>query len=491
MKITCDKCGASYKIPAEKLTRDVSKATCKKCGEKIIIRRPGNDGYEDPRLTGGLHASNDDDGVVEHNEERTVIAVVPELQRFDATPPLAAGGSVPDPSQMGQMGLNPIQAPAAQPSAPAQPVRPAEEPRRVQTPPAPAPAPVSASQATVPQPRPSSTGTMAPVAPPAPTPSPSVAAPVFSSATGRTGTAKPVRRAKATWMAVGPLVVAVIGMLLYIPDGLWGIANFQAVGFMLAMFGSLAAIVLQVELIRSGALNLMVGFLVPSLGVVGLGVGLLQTQQVPFLTEGVKDNLDLIIATASQPTAPEAADLSLSERVKVKRQTATARRNTNPIKLPGSNLPDTSNLSSGDPNAVQGPDGPKNTGGPGDVTNPEAITGTGASPITGRRPTRGESTFGQVASNDTQLDTEGISSKMDSSKVTVCFTTSLNGMAAPKGLEFTLTLDPSGKAISGKVRSPSDFQGSALEKCLQERIRTVSFPTFEGSKPQSYTHKFH
>ena len=40
MRVICDKCGASYKISDDRLTRDVNKATCRKCGEPIYIRRP-------------------------------------------------------------------------------------------------------------------------------------------------------------------------------------------------------------------------------------------------------------------------------------------------------------------------------------------------------------------------------------------------------------------------------------------------------------------
>lgn len=486
MKITCDKCGASYKIPEEKLTRDVSKATCKKCGEKIIIRRPGNtDAYEDPRLTGGLHASNDDDGVVEHNEERTVIAVVPELQRYDATPPLAVGGSVPDPGQaVGSMGLNPRQNQAVPPVAAPLPARTTEEPRRIQTP---APAPASASQQVPVQPRPApAPAPVAPVAPPPPVSASQVTAPVTapSAAAARTGSVKPVKKAAASWVAIPPLTMTIVGLCLYIPDAFWGIANFQAVGFMLAMFGSLAAIVLQLELIRSGSLNLMLGFLVPSLGVVGLGVGLLQTQEVPFLTEGVKDNLTILLQEASQPAAPDAP--SLSERVK-ERKSQVARRPSLP--KPGTNV-DTENLTSGDPSGAQGAEGTKDGGGPGEAVAPETIAGTGALPISDRKSGREKSGFGQVADNTVNLDTEAISDKMENTRVRVCFTTSLNGMQAPKSLEFSIMVDPSGKASSGRVVSPSEFQGSALEKCLNERIQKTSFPTFEGTKAEKYIHKY-
>ena len=39
MRVVCDSCGASYRIPDHKLVKEVNKATCRKCGESIIIRR--------------------------------------------------------------------------------------------------------------------------------------------------------------------------------------------------------------------------------------------------------------------------------------------------------------------------------------------------------------------------------------------------------------------------------------------------------------------
>jgi predicted Zn finger-like uncharacterized protein len=39
MRVACDNCGASYKIPDTRLTKEVNKATCKKCGHAMYIRR--------------------------------------------------------------------------------------------------------------------------------------------------------------------------------------------------------------------------------------------------------------------------------------------------------------------------------------------------------------------------------------------------------------------------------------------------------------------
>lgn len=78
MHICCESCGTHYRIPIEKMKGDVSKATCKKCGTTIMIRRGAQ--AEASRM--------DDEGVVTHNEDRTVITQVPELSDYQVTPVL-------------------------------------------------------------------------------------------------------------------------------------------------------------------------------------------------------------------------------------------------------------------------------------------------------------------------------------------------------------------------------------------------------------------
>ena len=40
MRVVCENCGATYKIPDSKLVKEVNKATCRKCGFRMMIRRP-------------------------------------------------------------------------------------------------------------------------------------------------------------------------------------------------------------------------------------------------------------------------------------------------------------------------------------------------------------------------------------------------------------------------------------------------------------------
>ena len=42
MRVVCDNCAATYNIPEHKLTKEVNKATCRKCGHRMLIRRPSS-----------------------------------------------------------------------------------------------------------------------------------------------------------------------------------------------------------------------------------------------------------------------------------------------------------------------------------------------------------------------------------------------------------------------------------------------------------------
>ncbi|MEZ4239106.1 MAG: zinc-ribbon domain-containing protein [Myxococcota bacterium] len=49
MKVVCDNCRAVYKVPDEKLTKAVNKATCRNCGHRMLIPRPKPNADPDER----------------------------------------------------------------------------------------------------------------------------------------------------------------------------------------------------------------------------------------------------------------------------------------------------------------------------------------------------------------------------------------------------------------------------------------------------------
>jgi len=72
MRVVCDNCGAVYKIADSKLSKEVNRATCKRCGHKIIIYKPGS--------SAAVEAAADRSHGGESDDERTVIKSVPELK---------------------------------------------------------------------------------------------------------------------------------------------------------------------------------------------------------------------------------------------------------------------------------------------------------------------------------------------------------------------------------------------------------------------------
>jgi len=86
MRISCDNCGATYRIPEHKLVRNVNKATCRKCGHAIIIKK----GDEVAPVGAGAPVS---------DRERTQITSQAELQARAIAQSQGVGAQrVPDPS---------------------------------------------------------------------------------------------------------------------------------------------------------------------------------------------------------------------------------------------------------------------------------------------------------------------------------------------------------------------------------------------------------
>ena len=88
MRVVCDNCGAVYKIADSKLSKEVNRATCKRCGHKIIIYKPGSQAAQNAAAQGGRRPDVGDD------EERTVIKAVPELQKMASKQGVPSIGSL-------------------------------------------------------------------------------------------------------------------------------------------------------------------------------------------------------------------------------------------------------------------------------------------------------------------------------------------------------------------------------------------------------------
>ena len=77
MRVVCDNCGAVYKISSAKLVKEVNRATCKRCGHKILISKRGDNSAAEAD-TGAPHGAGE--------SEQAVVRSSPQL------------GSAPQPS---------------------------------------------------------------------------------------------------------------------------------------------------------------------------------------------------------------------------------------------------------------------------------------------------------------------------------------------------------------------------------------------------------
>ncbi len=115
MRIVCDSCGAVYKIADSKLVKEVNKATCKRCGHKIIIRKPraaaSVEGPSERTIIspGGPSAEQGK----KKKDEKTVITTIPQLEKYESAA-MSAGAIGSLTSE-----LRTISAPADIPSPPA------------------------------------------------------------------------------------------------------------------------------------------------------------------------------------------------------------------------------------------------------------------------------------------------------------------------------------------------------------------------------------
>jgi predicted Zn finger-like uncharacterized protein len=169
MRVVCDNCGASYRIPDHKLVKEVNKATCRKCGEAIIIRKSAGMAVGDSQKEVDPEASTQ----VTELASLKGPSSEPEVAAIPSGPAMGHGFGQPanlpedagPPTVAQHMDFKDETIPrqdlpeptAARPPAPPPPPAPAPPPSAPPTPPTPPrmPMPMSPSSATSPPPTPS------------------------------------------------------------------------------------------------------------------------------------------------------------------------------------------------------------------------------------------------------------------------------------------------------------------------------------------------
>ena len=59
MRVDCENCGAQYKIPSHKLVKEVNKATCRKCGHRMLIKKTSEGSAPSPSPSSPRVSGND------------------------------------------------------------------------------------------------------------------------------------------------------------------------------------------------------------------------------------------------------------------------------------------------------------------------------------------------------------------------------------------------------------------------------------------------
>lgn len=523
MKISCDSCGAIYRIPEEKLTKDVSRATCKKCGAKIIIRRPsGADEALDELRAGGGQQSSAEDDVINH-EERTVIAQVPELQKFDATPPLSTGAvSSPDDirSALGVGGEPDVGQPVDEQTEYETPLRSVDsgvrmpEAAALRTPevaPAIAPTPLEAqapglslvpplaqkaSAAAVPAtPSPTITATTSParpsgvVAPPPPTPAPP---PVVAAASKQKANVvdifaqqpetKPVA---AEFQQPLPKILLVLmglaflGVMAFVPRGVWGVTLLTAIGFFVTLYSILAALLAQIDLSSNRKINYARVFSIPAL-VCALLLALLmslQSKELAFLHPEL--DIELVkVWIKERPEIPAAAqDGDIEEKIAAAIKTKQEHHSSTPVRRSGSRPEVTVGLM-----ATPKPD----TFSGNDVVVPEGVD---PALLAGRTKTKLPQA-NLVADARAAMDGEAIEAAIERARVGICFETHGRGQDISGRTEFRILIAPDGSVAKAHIADPTRLRGTELENCMVEKVQHAAFPPYSATKPQWYSKTF-
>ncbi len=505
MKVTCDSCGTVYRIQEEKLTKEVSRATCKKCGAKLIIRRPraGDESFEDLRVAGqGM----DDDSVINH-EERTVIAQVPELQNFESTPPLSGAGGVSSPDALmgllnqrseekkGGENVTPSEeGPAARPA----PSGAAEKPVSASPPSSAASAATGAAITSTTAPaRPSGE---APQSPPPKEEAPAQPPPraqrapnpvdIFASQASRAAAQKDVP-APASPVPLVMLAVALIGVLAFIDQALWSLTRVTAVGFFVAIYGILAALLAQLYLNYSSRINFVTVFLVPAIACLGLAAILFSVQKEDLVFVNQEISVDLvkryIVHLPQAPRAEKTSKAPLRERVaRAQRKWLPPSKKRNKRET---DVPSVGELRDARASRADGGGGLKGEGASNglDVSNPDGLR----SIVSTRGQKRVPPTRIAMAGGVSEADKRAFQKVVESTNASTCFSTSTAGSTINENIDFEIVLSPKGgKPITSHVANTM-FKESKLERCLRTKIEHATFPGFDSSENFTYSYRFY
>ena len=455
MRVACDNCGASYKIPDTKLTKEVNKATCRKCGHAMYIRRPGAAEPEIPSVD------------VSVADERTVITnpyePVAAVESTETGAPLPAWAAPPSPNN-GDLAESTI--PRDIPSAPGFP------------PPPRGPAPAIGLS--------SSAGAMPVVPPPRWDPMPLGAAvpsmPVTSDLPrGRPITSAPGVDARSDLgLALFGSVLAGIGTGVGVLGGGSGMVG--TAGVFLALLGALTSLLVLVTGDRGARAASWGVSLVGAVGlaVVGaVGASVVSPAELP-VTQGQAQVPVAQASTGSVQTAPVGAAPVGPVAVPVIEPTRpeSIRFNSSASREPRTN----SRPAAAEPT----PPVAQRTA---PVERSEPPPKPKADPAPERKPASSSSASSSSSAAPT-LPLAVIDTMIKSNKaVKSCFIQEKKATGEiPSGVKVKLVIQPSGKVSSAGLTG-GDWAGTDFDSCVSGAVRGITFPPFEGD-PVKMTYPF-
>jgi len=485
MKVVCDNCGAVYKIPEHKLVKEVNKATCRKCGHRIMIRRQEPAPVAEPEV----------------NEEATVIAEAANIgvERASAPPmdPHPPFGTAP------------------------------EEPTPLPTSPMDMPAPAHPAQAAVPAPMPMPTPAAAHAYghQPTPAPAPSPAAtgvPLTERSHDTTGDLSVILLG-AAGTGVGAIVLALGGHLNFVAHfagtfmALWGvflIALMVATG----VFGRRSAWVftsLFFSLILAGLLSVPMNPLTVQLITGEVSFGEIDTlaqrvssaaQQVQELQPENDDVTDAALDKQEEPEeVPEEApeeledgaadgtpqdllDVLATEEPEAPEEPPPAATSTGSSSRSGSSSSGSSSSRSGTSSSGSS-SSRSGTSSSGSSSSRSGTSSSGSSSSSARQPTSSSSSSSRTPSTSSTASTSSGQKTIPTTVIDIqirnnknikaCFLAHKKSTGELPSVTLRFTLEPAGSVSSASIRETA-YQGTALESCLSGSVKMIDFQTFDG-----------
>ncbi len=450
MRVVCDNCGASYKIPDSKLTQKVNKATCRKCGNPIIISRPDAAPAQGPSTE-------------ELADERTLITTPADLERqarSRTAAPADDGSADPRPTQVSPdnsgaemtVPREPVSMldQAAPPSGDAPTIASVEPaPPPVYTPP-----PAIAASRQVPSALPPPTAT-----PPAPLPSatPQRVAAAYDAAAA--GPPPPRFSDKPPYDPRGDLTFAALlallgmgGALLNLVAAWLDFSAIASVGTFITVFGSAgAALVILTGGRGTRPASIVLGGTGGFFLAIILGVG-------HFLAGGG-------FAVVAPPTAPVPVPVPLPVAPPIEPPPPVE-----PLVAPAP-VP---------PAAPVAPVAPKPA-----ETKPVATKPAEAKPTPERIPPKPTETAkakpARAEEGGRTLPVSVIDTMMKSNKgVKICYIKeNKTSGEMPSNVKLKMTIQPSGSVSSARIPS-GDWKGTDFDSCLSAAAQSIDFPEFDG-----------